>query len=253
MGYIDWFITLSALAVIYIIVNNYSQELTPELYIVNTYLYILLAIIIVAASWNILDKSPALANDIFGSGWNLVALIVLSFVSLFCTMLSSPKNIGVKHLAWFILVATLGITSYVCYIKSITDGTLGHIFVSLIVLMSILTLFAYSKPVDHFDSWGAPLLTVLAGLILVEIGDFVLFHDDTENFLSRFRIYSWIAIVLFSGFLIYDTNVIRKKAISVTNDCYGKQIGCVDYPTESLGIFLDLMNLFNNMSNIYGG
>jgi FtsH-binding integral membrane protein len=234
-SYISWFLPLFALMVIYIISNNYTHELTPQLYIANTYLYILLAIIIVAASWKILDDSPVNATRIFSSGWNLVGLTVLTFVSLFCTLLSSPENVAIKHTSWFIFVLTMGIMSYLNYAKGNINGNIGHIFVGLIVLVGTLTWFAYTKPLNYVDSGGDSLL---------------LFHDNSEVFFSRFRIYSWVALGLFSCLLLYDTNRVRKHAVEKVIECRGKHLGCVDYPVESLDIFLDIANLFTNMSNV---
>lgn len=249
-SYVSWFLPLFALMVIYLIANNYTHELTPQLYVTNTYLYILLAIIIVAASWKILDDAPVITTGIFTSGWNFVGLIVLTFVSLFCTLLSSPENVAGKHASWFVFVLSMGIISYLSYVKSNINGNLGHVFVGLIVLVGTLTWFAYTKPLNYFDSWGDSLLTILIGLVIVEAGDLLLFHDNSEAFFSRFRIYSWVALGLFSCLLLYDTNRVRKHAVEKTIECRGKQLGCVDYPVESLDIFLDVANLFTSMSNI---
>lgn len=253
MNYMNWFLPLVALVIIYIITNNYSNKLTPEIYVTNTYLYVLLAIVIVASSWSILDETPNIVSEIFNSGFNLVALFVLSLTSMFFVIFTSPKNFTQKHLAWFTFVLSLGVMSYVTYSESIDRGTFGNVFVCLVVLVSILTWLAYNKPFNYFDSWQNPLLTILFGLVLVESGDLLLFHKNTESFLTRTRVYSWIAIVLFSGFLLNDTQKIRKNAITHIETCKEKeQFCCVDYPNESLSLFLDILNLFSNMVNVSG-
>lgn len=252
--HMDWFLALLGLVVISLISNNYTEILTPQLYMLNTYLYIILAIIIVATSWGILDNNPGVVDHIFNSPWHFVGLVILTFVALFCVVLTPNENVVAKHAAWALFIITLGVISYITYLDSKTSGNFMRVGVILIVMVAILSWIAYSKPLDYFDSWGEPLLTMLAGLIIIELVDlaYVYFvNRDINAFLSRSRIYSWIAIILFSGFLVYDTQKLRQHAIEITEKCVGRtQAGCVDYCTESLGIFLDILNLFQNINNV---
>jgi FtsH-binding integral membrane protein len=251
MNYAVWVLSLFALAVIYIIALTYSQKVTPQIYITNTYLYVLLAIIIASFSWTILDANPSIVNNIFSSTWSFVALIVLTFVFLFFIFETSPNNFLSKHLSWFVFVLLLGILSYTFYIKNTSNNNMGYVVVILITIVSLLTWFAYTKPLDYFDSWGYHLLIILGTLIIIEFGDFLLFYDNSEDFLTRFRFYNWIGIILFSGLLLYDTQMIRKDAIVYTDVCNKNQKECVDYPypNESLNILLDILNLFASITN----
>lgn len=248
--HMDWFLALVALIVIYMISNNYMEPLTEQLYVVNTYLYILLAIIIVATSWSILDNNPDAFETIYLSKWNLIGIIVVTFASLFFTMLLPAENIVAKHVAWGLFVTMMGMMIYLTYLQTKSSGNLMHVGIILVVLIGILTWIAYSKPLDYFDSYAEPLLYMLTGLIVVELGDLI-FFSNTDAFLTRFRVYSWITIVLFSGFLLYDTQKVRQNAITATAQCTGRrQLGCADYCNESLSIFLDIANLFNAVSNV---
>lgn len=251
----DWFFALLALIVIGLISNNYTKILTQHLYVLNTYLYILLSIIIVATSWGFLESNPSIGEHIFSSGWHIIGLVILTFVFLICTTLTPAENVVVKHAAWAAFIITMGIMSYITYKDSVESGNINHVSLTLIILVGIMSWLAYSKPLDYFDSWQKPLMVILFGLIVVELGDLSLQvwrGGDVSNFVSRFRIYSWIAIILFSGFLLYDTQNIRKNAIEYVEKCRGlAQAGCVDYCNESLSMFLDILNLFTNLNNVY--
>lgn len=248
--HIDIFLASFCLIVICLIANNYEKILTEEIYVLNTYLYILLAIIIVVSSWSILDKYPTTVDRLFLSPWNFTGIIIISFVALFCAMLIPTQNVTTKHVAWVTFVTTIGLMTYVTYLQSIETGNLEHVGIVLVILVGILSWISYSKPLGFFDSYAKPLLTMLTTLIIIELGDLLLFSGNTEAFLTRSRVYSWIAIVTFSGLLIYDMQKIRKNAITVVEECRGKkQLGCVDYCKESLSVFLGITNLFNGLSN----
>jgi FtsH-binding integral membrane protein len=253
--HMDWFFALLALIVIGLISNNHTKILTEHLYVLNTYLYVLLSIIIVATTWGVLDNNSCIYEHIFTSNWHIFGLVILTFVFLICTLLMPTENVVAKHAAWATFIVTIGVMSYITYKDSFESGNLNRVSMTLIILLGIMSWLAYSKPLDYFDSWQDPLMFVLCGLIIVELTDLSLQvwqGGDVSNFVSRFRIYSWIAIILFSGFLIYDTQQIRKNAIKYVEICSGQdQAGCVDYCNGSLGIFLDVLNLFTNLNNVY--
>ena len=63
-----------------------------------------------------------------------------------------------------------------------------------------------------------------------------------------YLIMSYAFILLFSLFLLYDTKLLQVKA----SKCISlNKIGIKpNYPRESLGIFLDILNLFTNIGNV---
>ena len=57
--------------------------------------------------------------------------------------------------------------------------------------------------------------------------------------------------LLFSGFLLYDTKKIEQNGIILSKLCNNNSNLCdkfLNYPGESLNIFLDIINLFNNIT-----
>lgn len=243
-------LALLALVVIYIIVNGVSSELTAKQYIFNTYMYILLGIILVGTSWAVIDEN--MSDVFFGmTAWQLVGLTVLTFLSLFTVMFTSNNDMLLKHTAWLSFMICIGVLSYAMYKENQLNDNVQTVFISLIALVVVLSWIAYSQPLGTFDSWFGPMFTILFALIVVQLFDFMFFFNQTGAFITRFRIYSWIGLLLFSGFLLYDTQKLTRDAIYISNECISKnQMQCADYPSESLNIFLDILNLFSSMSNV---
>lgn len=246
---IGWFLALFALIVICIIVYGVNETLTINIYMFNTYMYILLGIIIVAATWFFTDEYTD--EKFFGmTGWHLISLFVITFVALI--VVTAAHNPIITHIAWLLFMICVGLLSYISYKQSQLNDTLLIIFLSLITLVGILSWFAYTQPLNAFDSWFNPMIAILIGLIIVQLIDYFFFYNKNKGgFMTRFRIYSWIALVLFSGFLLYDTQNLRKNAIIATQYCpLQKQSQCINYPSASLNIFIDILNLFTSISNV---
>ena len=126
-----------------------------------------------------------------------------------------------------------------------------NVLLELIGVVAILSYVAYSQPLDTFNSWGTPLAYILGTVIVIECFDLIFSSYDNSGFLTRNRIYGWIAVLLFSGFILYDTQKILKNATITTILCDSKnQWKCSDYPSASLGLFLDMVNMFTGLTSI---
>jgi len=247
---ISWFLALFALGVIYLIVNGMSEELTEKQYVLHTYMYILLGIIISSLTWTILDDCDGLGNSVF-EPFKFMSVFILSFLSLFTVLLTSNDSYIIKNIAWGVFMICIGITTYISYKINILEGTMRNVLLELIAIVGVLSYVAYSKPLGTFDSWGTPLTYVLGTVIVIECFDLIFASYDRNAFLTRNRIYGWIAVLLFSGFILYDTQKILIDAKSTTGSCDSKnQWKCTDYPSASLGLFLDLINMFSGLSGI---
>lgn len=241
------FLTLFGIIVIYFIVTGISQELNEKQYILNTYLYILLGLILVVLTWAFIDETNI--ETFMNTSCKFFGLIILTFVSLFATISISQDHKILKNLAWTTFVLCMGLMSYVFYKKGIEDNTIHTTLLEILLVMAVLSYIAYSQPLDTFTSWSKPLSSVLCILIIVESLDLLFTTNPIYN--VRNKIYSWIAVILFSGFVLYDSQKIILNGKIITELCPTKsQSDCADYPSSSLGLFLDILNLFTNISNI---
>ena len=79
------------------------------------------------------------------------------------------------------------------------------------------------------------------GLLALIIARFAEIFMNVKHNSKYSKILSYIGIVLFSLFIMYDT----KKLIINSQNCENP-----DYINESLNLFLDSINLFQNMYHI---
>lgn len=246
---ISWILGLFSLGVIYLIASDMKKELTESKYVLNTYMYILLGILLSSLTWEVMDNH--VDTKTFFTPFRFFGLFVLSLISLYMVVLTSKDMYIIKNIAWFVFVVSMGIMSYVTYKNNISSGTMQNVLIEFIGIIAVLSYIAYSMPIETFKSIHTPLIYTLLVLIIIEFFDFFI-HTHTEtSFMTMSRVYGWITVILFSGFVLYDTQkILRDAKIHIINCDSKNQLECVDYPASSLGMFLDLINLFSGLSMI---
>jgi FtsH-binding integral membrane protein len=243
-------LALTVLLIISIIFSRNNTVLTENIYIVNTYLYVLLAIMISTVTILYTDEHESI---FLNNGWfGIIALITISFGSLFGVLLTTNDQIVLKHISYCIFAMSIGLLCYFAFDNLQKNGKLVEVLYKLIAMMVILSVLGYVLPGDQIRSWEGVLGGVLLCLIVIQLLDIIIGNYFIKGFESRLDIYSYIGIALFSGFIIYDTRKILDNANETIKLCQldNKQL-CADYPKESLGLFLDIANLFQKMSRVH--
>ena len=217
--------------------NAYQNNvLTCNKYVMNTYLYIALSLMIVSTTVLILEKYIDFSQ--YFNNYSFVALFISTLVFLVSTMFISPENTMLKHLSWLIFIMLIGVSLYPAYKVGKISNMLYPTLITTILLVLGLTMVAFYNPDLISLSWGPALISALVVGILLQI---ILFFTglETRNWYSL--ILSYVFIIIFSLLLLYDT---KKLQINSQN--------CVipDYINESIGIFLDIINLFNNILRV---
>lgn len=213
-----------------------NNSLTCNDYILNTYLYIILSIVIVSIT--ILTMDNFQVNAFFKNRWMFIVLFLLSIASLIATMFISPKNTIPKHVFWLLFILFIGITMYPIYKVAQYAEVLNSALLTTLMVVLFITGIAFYKPELISLSWGGYLLMALVIGIILRITSFFLISDaSTFNNVSYYFAYAFI--VLFVFLLLYDTKKLQVNAEK-----------CVvpDYINESIGIFLDIINLFSNIT-----
>lgn len=217
--------------------NAYQNNvLTCNKYVMNTYLYIALSLMIVSTTVLLLEKYIDFSQ--YFNNYSFVALFISTLVFLVSTMFISPENTMLKHLSWLIFIMLIGVSLYPAYKVGKISNMLYPTLITTILLVLGLTMVAFYNPDLISLSWGPALISALVVGILLQI---ILFFTglETRNWYSL--ILSYVFIIIFSLLLLYDT---KKLQINSQN--------CVipDYINESIGIFLDIINLFNNILRV---
>ena len=217
-----------------------SKKITPQIYVSNIYLYVTLAIIISYMIILQLSKYNYILKPI-----HLLLAFIVCLVSIIG--ISNFSNNITRHLIWGVFILSISMIIYPSYQSSTEKGILNSsIIATLIIIISLSVYSFYSS--YNFVSWKSYLLISLMALIILEVCD-MLFNSLNEGLNKRFKIYSYIAIVLFSCFILYDTQVLKKRSLSFQNIPDSKT-PTPNYPAESVSLFLDIINMFINISNV---
>lgn len=163
-------------------------------------------------------------------GWPLlVAGIVLMFGLLFGAIGNANNALGLfLSLAFF---AACGLLVYPAVLVAPMN-------VVLLALASTATVFvgasvyAYATKTDFSNIGGFLFLALISMIVISVINLFVgspLVH----------LIMSWVGVLVFTGFILYDTSEI----------VHGRE---KNYISASLGMYLNILNLFMNFLSIFG-
>jgi hypothetical protein len=219
---------------------------TCNRYILNSYLYILLVLVLIMLEVLYLDYEKFNSVNIFKhfSGlWGTIGMLVILVGVLLILMKIHPKFVILKHLVWIIFSLILGILVYPFYQKSKAENTLVGVMFSLISILIVFSAVAFIKPEWISLSWGPILCFILLGVIIFSIINRLINKDNKKY--QRPKWLSYFVIVLFIFFLLYDTKVIQVHAKNCKTET-------ADYINESLGIVLDVLNLFQNLVRVQG-
>ena len=107
------------------------------------------------------------------------------------------------------------------------------------VFVAMMVLGFYDK--QSLLGFGPYLLAGLVGLIIGQVV-VMLFVDEKKG---AFRVLDSVAVLLFAVLTAYDIQVLKE----VKKMC--KYIrGGPDYPSASVGLYLDFLNLFSNIADL---
>jgi modulator of FtsH protease len=191
-------------------------------YIGYTYLHLTAALVVTAvSSENPLTTSP-LAS---------IIQAILLFVLIFLIIGSKPGPY--KYLLFFLFSVLIGQTIAPIVQQAKAKGVLREVLASVGGIFLAMTIVGFVDN-QNFLGFGGYLLAALIGLIVARIGLILLkISDSTSIDISKASTaLNLFATVLFAIFIAYDT-----QRIKVAKD--------KNYVNSSMGLFLDIINLFN--------
>lgn len=166
-----------------------------------------------------------------------IPLMIFELIILFFALfLRKSKSIGYGFLYFFTFLT--GVTAYP--VVSHYTGELGGqvvmaIFFATMVIFTVLGTLGYMTK-RNLMNWGGVLLSAILALIIVSlIGLFFPFGT------AGLWVITIAGILIFSGFIIYDFNMI--KNMPLTDD---------DVPLMALNLYLDFLNLFLDLLRLVG-
>ncbi|MFK2825541.1 Bax inhibitor-1 family protein [Bacillus sp. B190/17] len=164
----------------------------------------------------------------------LIVIEVLLLLGAF--FLRKRKAVGYSFLYFFTFLS--GVTTYpivAYYLQTSGAQVVLGAFASTFVVFFVMAV-AGVKTKRDLSFLGGLLLTVLLALITLSIMNLFWPFSSTAMF-----VYSIIGTVLFSAYIMYDFN--QMKRMTITNEMV---------PLLALNLYLDFINLFINLLRVLG-
>ena len=251
------FCTLIIIVVICILIGNYAFKngsLTCDHYVLNTYLYIILAILLVFMVVLINDKYGIFNSFLLWmSQGSMIRIIIICIILLilllglsYALLKVNPNNIVASNTIWTLLILILGIslipTIWFGRLENVVD--IAGISTILITIGVGLLGYYYGDEIVTFD-WDKYLNYALLALIgIIIIGIFLIKNPETMfNFIF---IISILILIIFILLLLSN----HKKLKENSEKCIdGKTVP--NYPVESFNIFIKMLNIFQELIRIF--
>ncbi|XP_021572746.1 growth hormone-inducible transmembrane protein isoform X3 [Carlito syrichta] len=211
----------------------------------STYMYLGGSIGLTALSALAISRTPVLMNFMMRGSWVTIGATFAAMIGagMLVQSISYDRSPGPKHLAWLLhsgvmgaVVAPLTIIGGPLLIRAAwyTAGIVGG-----------LSTVAMCAPSEKFLNMGAPLGVGL-GLVFVSSLGSMFLPPTTVAGATLYSVAMYGGLVLFSMFLLYDTQKVIKRAEIAP--MYGVQK--YDPINSMLSIYMDTLNIFMRVATM---
>lgn len=255
------FCTLVIIVLICIVIGHYAFKnrlLTCEHYVFNTYLYIILAIMLMFLVILLNDQYGIFNSLLMIMFSNGVGTGILSFIILLILLIGltyalfnvDPTNIALSNGIWLALVLLIGILLIpTIYLGRMTDvvGLAGILTIVIVIVVGLLGYYLGDKIIT-FD-WDYYLYIALIALFIVVIigGIFIsMVMRDVNKLLTFMYVISIISLVIFVLLLLSN----HKKLKENSDKCIDGQV-VPNYPLESWRLVIKIVNIFGDLIHIF--
>jgi modulator of FtsH protease len=189
----------------------------------QTYQYVFMGIALaMIGSWGMFPYAAEI------TGWTFWGIVILEFAVLFAFMFT--KNL-LTYLTFTLLTGITLVPVLAHFIGAGASGAVVQALLGTSVITGGLTFYALTTKKSYL-SMGTTLFWILIAVVIMSIANIFIGSSLLATGISI------VAVVLFSFFLIYDTqNVI---------------MGNVDPLDAAMNIYLDILNLFTHLLNLIG-
>ena len=252
------FCTLIVAVVTCILIGHYAFKngmLTCDNYVFNTYLYIILSILLMFMVILVNDKFGMFNSLLIwmsqGSRFRMIGafiLIIAVSIGLIITLqIIKPNNIVASNIIWLTLIIVLGISLIpTIWFGRLTDvvGLAGMLTILITIVVGFLGYY-YGNEIVTFD-WDKYLnIALLVLIVVVIIGMFTITNQNTMYIF--YMTISIICLIIFALLLLSNHKQLKQNADKCID---GKVVP--NYPVESFNIFIKMLNIFQELISILG-
>jgi len=214
----------------------------------DTYMYFGASLGVTAGTAVAIFRSPAMMRIVTRQGMIAMGVSIAAMIGSGMVVRSIPyqEGFGSKQMAWLVHSAVVGaVIAPICLLGGpiltraawYTAGIVGG-----------LTTVAVTAPSDKFLYMGGPLAMGLGVVFMASLGSaFLPASTALGAGLQSISLYG--GLVLFSGFMLYNTQKIIHRAENHSR--YGMQK--YDPVNNSIGIYMDTVNIFVRIAMILAG
>ncbi|GBP76686.1 Growth hormone-inducible transmembrane protein [Eumeta japonica] len=214
----------------------------------STYGYIAGSLILTAGSAMVIFRTPTLLNLVASNGWmSILGTMALMIGSgMVVRGMEYKPGFGPKQLAWMVHTGIMGaVIAPMCFLGGpilmraawYTAGVVGG-----------LSTIAICAPSGEFLNMRAPLAMGLGAVFAASLASMFL-PPTTALGAGLYSLSLYGGLIVFSGFLLYDTQAIVKRA--EMHPAYGYQP--YDPINSAMGVYLDILNIFMRIAVILAG
>lgn len=193
---------------------------------------------IAAVSAEYFDISGSLKQSFSMQILSIVLSLIVSLILLFGIFWTEPGS-TFQYVLFVAFAFWLGQSMHSMVSKLETKQKLKQVLILTVgIFLGMMAIGFYDK--QNTLGFGMYFLASLVGLIIAQIFLMIFYSKEAHSIIS------FLGVVLFSLLVVYDTQVIKKNK-QVCNVLLKRGIR-PNFPKESLGLFLDFINLFANLS-----
>merc|ERR1712107_489472 len=212
----------------------------------DTYMYFGGSLAVTAGTAVTIFRSPAMMNIVMRQGMVAMGVSIAAMIGSSMLVRSIPytEGFGSKQMAWLLHSAVVGaVIAPICCLGGpiltraawYTAGVVGG-----------LTTVAVTAPSDKFLYMGGALGMGLGVVFMASLGSMFL-PPTTALGAGLYSVSLYGGLVLFSGFLLYDTQKIIYKAEQT------HPMAKYDPINSSIGIYMDTVHIFQDCPNFGHG
>jgi FtsH-binding integral membrane protein len=181
-----------------------------------------------------------LSKDI---AWPFLVLFFIAFLGLLIVLMAMSPG-PLKYIVFAVYLAIFGTILSKLDDRLEQKGILFEVVATVTaIFLSMTALGFYDK--DNILGFGPYLFAALVGLIVARLILLLVVAADgpSQGVAQTNTLLSVVGTGLFSVFVAFDTQVLKREAKA----CKGNP----DYINASLGLYLDIVNLMSNVTDLY--